>query len=51
MFITEKKSINIYYCENNKKNNSLLDNLKKIQFSNKKDKNLSLNIDNYLYVK
>ncbi|MDQ7010031.1 MAG: hypothetical protein Q9M94_07110 [Candidatus Gracilibacteria bacterium] len=42
-----------YYCINKSKNikKSLLDNLKMIQFSNKEDKNLSLNIDEYLYGK
>ena len=34
-----------------KTKNKLLENLKKIQFSNKKDKNLSLNIDYILYKK
>ena len=55
MLIEErKKNTSIsYYCLNNtKKNkNTLLGNLKKIQFSNKDDKNLSTNIDEYLYGK
>ena len=54
MLLKEKKDIKLFYCENRKilkKENSLLSNLKKIQFSNKKDKNLSLNIDKFLYAK
>lgn len=52
MLIKEKNIIN-YYCINKskKKNNNLFSNLKNIQFSNKEDKNLSLNIDEYLYGK
>ena len=47
-----KEEIKNFYCESKKvKKNTLLENLKKIQFSNKKDKNLSLNIDKFLYAK
>ena len=52
MLIKEKK-ISSFICINKRKEkkNSLLDNLKKIQFSNKNDKNLSSNMDNILYGK
>jgi len=53
MLIKEEKDIKFFYCENKKikKSNSLLNNLKKIQFSNKKDKKLSSNMDKILYAK
>ena len=52
MLLKEKK-ISSFICINKRKQNSnnLLDNLKKIQFSNKNDTNLSSNMDEILYGK
>jgi len=52
MLVEEKKIVSkIYYLTRktvkNKKN--LVDNLKKIQFSNKEDKDLSTNLDKAIY--
>lgn len=52
MLIKEKNKINYFFISKpRKKNSNFINNLKNIQFSNKKDKNLSLNIDEYLYGK
>jgi hypothetical protein len=51
MLVKENKNIWKYYIVNNKLKNSnnLFEDLKKIQFSNKQYKDISLNIDDYIY--
>jgi len=52
MLIKEKEIKSFLWINTSKiEKGSLLENLKKIQFSNKKDKNLSSNIDQILYGK